>query len=265
MADSLFARDADAIVPSVLARGPWSADALHGGPVAALLAGLAEQLPQAGPMQPVRLTVDLRRPVPLLPLTAEARVLRPGRKVQLVESSLWHAGQELARATLLSIRREPVPLPEQHAGSRSLAPPGPDTAQASASATPDWSGGAVAFHSHGVEHRIVRGSWARPGPCTDWIRLRVPVLDGDEPTPLQRVAVAADFANGISGALPFGEWRFINPDLTLHLQRLPRGAWVCVDAQTWLESEGIGLAECTLYDEQGRLGHGLQSLLLERA
>jgi hypothetical protein len=262
MSDPLFALDGDAFVPSGLARGPWSADALHGGPVAALLAGLAERL-QPEPLQPVRLTLELLRPVPLAPLAGRARVLRPGRKVQLAESSLWRGDQELARATLLSIRRAPLPLPESHGGSRAVAPPGPDTVEASA--PPRWSEPSAAYHSHAVEHRIVRGSWGELGPCTDWIRLRVPVLAGEAPSPLQRVAAAADFGNGISAALPFGVWRFINPDLTVHLERLPQGAWVCLDAETWLGEGGVGLAESALYDERGRLGRSLQSLLLERA
>jgi hypothetical protein len=121
-----------------------------------------------------------------------------------------------------------------------------------------------AYHTDGVEHRVVRGVWGRPGPCTDWIRLRVPVVAGETPSPLQRTAAAADFGNGISSALPFGEWRFINPDLTIHLQRLPEGEWVCLDAVTWPEGQGLGLAESELFDESGRVGRSLQSLLLER-
>jgi hypothetical protein len=116
-----------------------------------------------------------------------------------------------------------------------------------------------------VVHRVVRGTWGVPGGCTDWIRLRVPVVDGETPSPLQRVAAVADLGNGISAALPFGAWRFINPDLTIYLERMPRGEWVCLDAVTWPENEGVGVAESELFDEHGRLGRSLQSLLLEKA
>jgi hypothetical protein len=262
MGDALFRPSGGDFVPSELSRGPWSAEALHGGPVAALLCGLAEALPRPGPMHPARLTVELLRPVPLAPLRGEARLLRPGRKVQLAQSALFAGEHELARATLLWIRAAELPLPESHGGGRSRPPPGP----ASVAPTPAvWTTGAPAYHSHAVEHRVVRGSWGEPGACTDWIRLRVPVVEGEAPSPLQRVAAAADFGNGISAALPFGRWRFINPDLTIHLQRLPGGEWVCLDAVTWLEDEGSGLAESELFDERGRLGRSLQSLLLERS
>jgi hypothetical protein len=262
MGDALFQRSGGDYVPSELSRGPWSAESLHGGPVAALLCGLAESLPRPGPMHAARLTVELLRPVPLAPLRGEARVLRPGRKVQLAQSAVFAGEHELARATLLWIRAAELPLPAAHGGGAAQPPPGPQNV---APTPPAWTSGASAYHSHGVEHRVVRGAWGQPGPCTDWIRLRVPVVEGEAPSPLQRVAAAADFGNGISSALPFGRWRFINPDLTIHLQRLPVGEWVCLDAVTWLEGEGAGLAESELFDERGRLGRSLQSLLLERS
>lgn len=260
--EPLFAPEGELWRPSAFARGPWSAGALHGGPVAALLARLAEDLPQPLPMHPARITVELLRPAPLAPLRGSARVLRAGRKVQLTESSLFLGDVEVARATLLWIRREPLPLPADHGGGRAEPPPGPETAKVT---PPAWSSGAPTYHSHAVEHRVVRGAWGALGPCTDWIRLRVPVVAGEAPSPLQRVAAAADFGNGISAALPLSAWRFINPDLTIHLERLPRGEWVCLDAVSFLGDEGTGVAESALYDESGRLGRSLQSLLLEKA
>lgn len=261
MSDALFTHAGEHFQPTGLSRGPWSPDALHGGPVAALLAGLAESAPRPGPMLPARMTLELLRPVPFAPLRAVVRVLRPGRKVQLVGASLFGGDRELARATVLFLRKEPLPLPPANGGGRATPPPGPEGA---APTEAEWRSGEPAYHSHAVEHRVVRGAWGRLGPCTDWIRLRVPVVEGEPTSPLQRVAAVADFGNGISAALPFAEWLFINPDLTLHLQRPPRGEWVCLDAVTWPEGEGMGLAESELFDAEGRIGRSLQSLLLER-
>jgi len=282
MADALFTRDSDGsgaarYTPSELCRGPWSPHALHGGPVAALLAHLASEVEQPGPMHPARLTLELLRPVPLAPLAPRARILRPGRKVQLVEASLFADGAagnasrgggqddepvEVARATVLFVRRAEQPLPAEHGGGPTAPPSGP---RGVARTRAPWGSRGVAYHSHAVEHRVVRGDWAAPGPCTDWMRLRVPLLADAPLSPFERVAAVADFGNGISTALPYGEWRFINPDLTVHLQRLPRGELVCLDATTWPESGGMGLAESELYDEAGRIGRALQSLLLEKA
>ena len=261
MSDALFLRDRDHFVPSELARGPWSPDALHGGPVAALLAGLAESLPQPGPMHPARMTLELLRPVPLAPLRGAARVLRPGRKLMLAEAT---PARRRARG---GARHAAAAAPRGAAaagGARGRRRGGAAGARGRPAHASVWDAGLIAYHRDAVEHRVVRGSWGMPGPCTDWIRLRVPVVAGETPSPLQRVAAAADFGNGISAALPFGAWRFINADLTIHLQRLPRGEWVCLDAVTWPEGAGVGLAESELFDEAGRLGRSLQSLLLER-
>jgi acyl-coenzyme A thioesterase PaaI-like protein len=242
--------------PTELARGPWSVDALHGGPVAALLAGALEQA-GGGELFPARLTVELLRPVPLAPLAVRAAVTRPGRKVQLVEGGLTtDDGTEVARATLLRIRRAAVDLPEQ---AQPPVPAGPETGR-----TIEWVDQDVAFHNSGVDQRYVGGLFGEPGPATVWLRLRVPVVPGQPPTPLQRVAAAADFGNGVSGIVDYQQVLFINPDLTVYLHRLPDGEWVCLDAVTYGSGDGVGMAESTLYDSQGRLGRSLQSLLFDR-
>jgi hypothetical protein len=135
-----------------------------------------------------------------------------------------------------------------------------------ASDTSAWPGGAVAFHSHATEHRFVRGRFGEVGPCFDWVRLAVPVVPGEEPTGWQRAAAVADFANGISAVVPFdGRSMFINPDLTVHLWREPVGEWIGTDAVTRTSDSGIGMSEAALWDRSGRVGRGLQSLLLDRS
>lgn len=265
-AESLFEPvEGGAWMPTWFARGPWSPDALHGGPVAALLAGIAERGggadPVAGPdavWQPARLTVELLRPVPLAPLSATATVTRPGRKVQVVDAVLRTAdGITVASARLLRVRLARVDAPVTTAD---LAPPAGPEGLAPATSPFDAY---PAFHSHGVEHRFAAGTFAEPGPAVDWIRLRVPVVPGEAPSPLQRVAAAADFGNGVSRVTDFQDLLFINPDLTIHLHREPAGEWVCLDAVTWMEDRGIALAESRLWDERGQLGRSLQSLLVE--
>lgn len=259
--ESLFEPvEGGAWLPTDWTRGPWSPQALHGGPVAALLAGVAEE---AGgddvPWLPARLTVELLRPVPLAPLAASASVARPGRKVQLVDASLSTAdGTVVATARLLRIREADVPAPV----TTGLDPP--PFPPAATVALGEMEAPYEAYHSHGTEHRFAEGGFDRLGPCTDWIRLTVPVVPGVEPTPLQRVAAAADFGNGISAVADFTTTTFINPDLTIHLHRPPAGDWVCLEAVTWMEERGIALAESRLWDERGPIGRSLQSLLVER-
>lgn len=265
---SLFVSlDDDVALPTGFARGPWDPGALHGGPVAALLAHAVEQLHSDDVDWFVaRLTVELERPVPLEPLRFHAEVTRPGRRVSIVDATISRAdsGAVLARARALRIRSADVALPFHDAELAPLlaiepAPAGPEQGLAG-DVGPD--GGDLAFHYGGTEHRFVDGT-GEVGPVVDWIRLCVPLFPDLEPTPLQRVAAAADFGNGISHVLPFESYLFVNPDLTIHLFRQLRGEWVGMASATHHGVNGVGMSDTALFDVDGRIGRSNQSLLLD--
>ena len=264
-AGALFVPDGEHLVPTDLARGPWSPDALHGGPVAALAARAAERCVPAGDLQLVRVTLELLRPVPTAPLSVSASVVRPGRKVQLVEVSVGAAGTEVARAHALAIRRTPDGRPDGRPEVPTVAEdPAPAPPEAGIT-TPSLTDAYPAFHNGGMEIRFVKGRFDEPGPATVWFRLRCPVVAGEEPTPWERAAAAADFGNGVSAELDIGTHVFINPDLTVSLHRPPVGEWVCLDARTRFGTPGIGVAESALWDVEGRVGRAVQNLLVEPA
>ena len=73
-----------------------------------------------------------------------------------------------------------------------------------------------------------------PGPAACWTRLRVPLVAGEEATPLERLLVMADAASGISHVLDWTRWVFINVELGIHLERPPEGEWMAMDATTRL-------------------------------
>ena len=260
VADALFLADGDRFVPTAHTRGPWDPDAQHGGPPAALIARAVEAVPAPEPVEVARLTVEILRPVPLRPLRVETRVSRPGRRVQLVEAVLSEAagGTELCRAVALRIRSDPAaPQPQGDAG-----PPPPAPEQGRPRRPAPWLEG-DSFPTTGVEMSFVSGDIMDSGPATVWIRLRHPLLEGEPPSPLARVAAAADFGNGVSSVLDWRTSLFINPDLSLHLVRECEGEWVCLDATTRIGA-GRGLAESALHDRRGRIGRSLQSLYVDR-
>ena len=82
------------------------------------------------------------------------------------------------------------------------------------------------------------------------------------PRRLQHLAAAGDFGNGISATLSWDEYLFINPDLTLYIEREPVGEWICLESETRISADGIGLAESVLYDQRGRVGRATQALLV---
>jgi Thioesterase-like superfamily len=254
--DAVFHRDGNRFVPTELARGPWDPNAQHGGPCAALLAQLIEQHEIGPPAHVARMTVELLRPVPMQAIELRARTLRPGKKVQLVEASVLAGETEVVRATALRIRLADVAFAD--APDDRLIP-GPSTKLRERFENV----GGVNF-GFAMDMSVARGEIGVPGPAAVWFRLGVPVVAGEEPTPLMRVAAAADFGNGISGAATWDQHLFINPDLTIYLHRLPAGDWVGLDARTWPTHEGVGVADAALYDEGGRIGRSVQALLLDR-
>ena len=254
---ALFAREDGGYRPTPLSGSPWSADALHGGPPAALLAREIERFEDGDAFRVARVTVELLRPVPFEPLRASAVLRRPGRNVQLIEATLRSPEHDVARATGLRIRRRDVALP---AGLPDdwRPHPGPETGRPRQSGPGTFLPG---FHSEGVDHRFVRGSFETAGPAVDWIRVRYPLVEGEPLSPLCRTCAVADFGNGISGLLA-GTHTYINPDLTVYLHRYPEGEWICLDAITRVQPDGIGLAESLLSDERGPIGRALQSLIV---
>jgi hypothetical protein len=241
------------------ARGPWDPNAQHGGAPASLLAHAFEALPAVEGLEIARITYELLRPVPLGDLIVRAEVVRPGRRVQLMDASIVTPDEvEVVRARALSVQRA-RDMPDEVLTSGSVPPPPVD---GRANDYPPQHH--KLFALDGVELRFVAGAFREPGPATAWFRLRLPVIQGAETTPLQRMTAAADFGNGISAPFSWDEYLFINPDLTLYVEREPLGEWVCLEATTRISAGGIGLSESVMYDERGRVGRAVQSLLVAK-
>ncbi|RJO78323.1 thioesterase family protein [Nocardia panacis] len=247
-----------------LTRGPWSPDLQHGGAPSALLGQVIDRYQPRPGYRVGRMTVEMLGPIPIAPLRIEtrlvpsrARVGESGRGVEFLEATASSGGEPVLRASAWRLNGTDseldVPKPTSARTGPEMATPGVDFP----------SSQPVGFHT-GVEFRFVSGGFQRPGPAACWFRLRYPVVAGTEPTPLARALAAADFGNGISSVLPWQQYYFINTDLTVHLTREPVGEWVCLDALTHAEPDGIGLVEGLLSDPQGRLGQSTQTLLIGR-
>jgi hypothetical protein len=230
--------------------GPWDARLQHAGPPAALLARALERCEPRPEMFISRLTFEILHAVPVAEVEVTARVARPGRSVELLEASLRAGDREVVRTSAWRVLRapdetasphpyEPPPLPDEEA---------PMPAQLESG------------YLKSVEWRPVSGGFLQPGPASAWTRLRVPVVPDEEPTGLQRVLAIADSGNGISGTLDMRRWWFINPELTVHLEREPDGEWICLDARTSISPGGAGLATSILSDRRGQVGRGAQTL-----
>lgn len=253
MTDAFFLPDTDGFLPQVHATGPWSPELLHGGPPCALITrGFERALPDD--FQLVRLTFEMLRPVGFARLILRTEVEPEGTNVRRGTAVLEADGKPLIRAQAVAFRKFPVELDP--------APPeAPPTLPASLTPyTFPFFHVPVGYHT-AMEGRFARGAIGEAAVAV-WMRMKMPLLPDEKPSPFVRVVCAADSGNGVAQAVDYEKFTFISADLTLSLLRRPKGEWVCLDAHTLVTKDGIGFAETRLWDEKGPIGRGGQGLLV---
>ena len=242
-----------------LTRGPWHPQHQHGGPPIALVARCIERAAAALELTHIaRLTANLLRPVPISGLSIEVQTEYAGRNVAHFSAQLIAGGKEVARFTAVAQRAAGLAIPADLPGHP--LPQAPNSVERSPLAPFLFASKITGYHDL-IEGRVAAGVPFR-GPSAVWFRLRHPLLAGEEPSGLQRVAVAADSGNGISAILDFHRYIFVNSDLSINLLRQARGEWVCIDARTLLGLDGGGLAEARIFDAEGLIGRSTQSLAI---
>lgn len=241
-------------VATALASGPWDPNAQIGGAPAALLAREFERVPCPQGLVVARLTYDFIRPAPIGPVEIHTELTRAGRRVQLLDAVMRADGAVVVRARALRLQAADA----GGAHSKEMTPPaGPEAGR-----TGELPGlHRPRFATDAVEVRFIAGGFGG-GPATAWFRLTHPLVAGEEPTPLQRLAAASDFGAGLSGTLPREEYLFINADLTVYIERQPVGEWICLESETRIARDGIGVTDSVLYDLRGRVGRATQALLV---
>jgi len=246
---------------SLLTHGPWHPKHQHAGPPIALVCRAVEQAAARHKLTHIsRITANLLRPVPIDLLSVEVSEDYVGRNTGHYSARLMAADKEVARFTALAQRENDVAVPDGLPGH-----PLPKATQGPQSSPPamfPFAGRHVGYADF-VEARVALGQFFK-GPCAIWFRLRFPLVEGEEPSAYQRVAVAADSGNGVSAILDFKAYSFVNSDLTINLLRRPQGEWICIDAATYLGTNSCALAESRLFDERGMIGRATQNLVVRK-
>ncbi|MEZ5174855.1 MAG: thioesterase family protein [Acidimicrobiia bacterium] len=258
MAEWLYQRDGDRLVPSKLVRGPWSAAHCHGGPPFGLL--VTAIVDRWSGMGMTRATMDIPGPIPLTPVRIETEVLRPGKRITHVAATMTDIdGAPFARATAWMIRtdREVVP-----ATTDDRDPP-PDRSEGKAINLDFWDGEGdfgLAVEMVGVEGRPFRGVG---GTTAVWIRIPVPLIAGELTNPYAFAAMAADFPNGIAALGGLDELICVNTDTTVYYGRAPVGDWIALRSRTNSSGLGLGMTDSLLYDASGFIGTANQSIFFD--
>jgi hypothetical protein len=159
-----------------------------------------------------------------------------------MEASAWRIAVESDRVPAFLDARPAPPLPPS---------------------STDFLGKQSSFgYGHALEWRFVEGAFFEPGPAAVYTRPRMPLIEGESPSPLQRLLLMVDSANGISAVVPWGTFTFVPVELTVSVRRHPRTEWVGMRAETIIEPDGIGQTRAELFDEAGYLGTATQTLFV---
>jgi hypothetical protein len=254
---AFFFEDGDFLVAHDSARGPWSADACHAGPVSGLLARAAEMA--VSNKQLVRLSANFVRPVPMSGIRIECGIVHNGRVAAGVSMTAFdRSGKVCVTATTTHIVVENVDnlaTPD--------CPPPPVSDEPPQDFIFSRAPHGQTFISNFVETRYSPDSSRALGPNTMWMRTP-PLLAAEDTTPFQQACTLADCGNAISRNHELTEVSCVNPDITIALHRLPESEWLASRAISHWQSTGIGLSHATLYDEVGEIGFAIQSLVLRR-
>jgi len=261
---AFFTREGDNFVPAPIARGPWSAEMLHGR----LLAGLFARAFEAQYADPAflfsRLTVDLFRSPPMQPVQVSTSVAREGNRIRAFDASMTCEGIEIARANTVALLKA-----EQPEGAV-WSPPAwsvPAPEEIEAPSWPQGNGGAARpqgwvpmWETKTITGRM-GGNELVQKRC--WIRESRPLVQGEELTPFVRVALAADYTNPWANSGNQG-LQFINADITLYIHRLPKDEWIGFEVVNHGSAEGVAVGECALYDKEGPIGRSTVCALANR-
>ena len=244
----LFRRDGEVYLPTGLTRGPWRADAMHGGPPSGLV-GLAVAHAKEPGEQVARVAIDLERPVPLEAITPQVERRQVSRRIAQLEVSLVTDAGVVARARALLLRgSEDVasgadPLEDLAPDGKAFRFAGPETVV---------SEGEV-YHLDAMEYRMVTGGFLEAGPTAAWMRTSVPLVEGEAPVGLAQMLSVADFGSALSSN-PDRGFALINVDVSVALHRDPEGEWFRLSTQGYVGPTGVGLATSALADRRGPLG-----------
>ena len=252
--------------------GPWSGKLQHAGPPSALVARAFEQKARelGHPLVP-RLSMFILKPIPAIDalFAVDVSIIRKGAAVSHLEASLkllkkGGQGDEVIRAHAVCYRESTIDdlprLAVQRAGI--ACPPSPEASAPVSFPTGWWNGASEHGYNKSMTLKIAGGDGISNGPCAIWSRVEVAVVEGEVATPLQRLIAFADSGNGVSACVPPATVNFMNCDVTLHLNRMPRGDWMCLDARTDMSTQGFGLATTRLFDAEGFIGTSNQSLFV---
>ncbi|MFI7671342.1 thioesterase family protein [Nocardia sp. NPDC049526] len=242
---AFFAATEDGFEPLPFAASSWSPNMVNGPAICGLLARALEQQHCAPEFTPARLTVDLFRPTLAKPVTVVTELVREGRRIRVADAALMQDGVDVARASVVFLKRSQQPPGELWTRAESPQPPpvpiadGPTAPMWNSDGTADGWSTRIGEHQNSGRKRM----WQAP----------LSVVEGEPPSAFAAAAMIGESTSLMTnwGTAGIG---FINADLTLALARPVIGLEIGVEADSHISADGIAVGSATLFDRSGSFG-----------
>lgn len=239
--EGFFTADGDTLVPADFATSPWG-EVLHGRLIGGLTARATERARTGDPgLACGRLTIDMFRSAPVAPVRVASRTIRSGRRIVVLEVTIEQSAGPIGQGRAVLLRRSEQPeTPTLRTPRWDVPPPpalGPPLPPRPGRAwTPPWHMWRVTTPPGGM-----------------WIQETHPLVTGEDPTPLTRLALAADLASPAANSSADG-LHFINADYTVHLGREPHGPYTGIQPTGHISTTGVAAGQCVVHDMEGPVG-----------
>lgn len=240
-------------------RSNWDPAIQHGSPPLALMTKLIEESAGESPMRIGRVSMDILGAIPVAPVRVRAWVDRPGSRICLMA------------AEMVAARSSDGPDRVVARASAWLLATSDTTDVATDRFSPLVEGEAdpVPHSWEGAGGYLEAVSWRRQvaldsGSPVVWMSPLAHLVDAEEMTQIQRLALVVDCANGAGAAIDPSAFVFMNTDTAMHLHRVPVGNDFALRARGSVGPDGIGVTTAEIFDRQGFIGTCAQTLLIQR-
>jgi Thioesterase-like superfamily len=239
-------------------RSNWDREIQHGSPPLALMTKLIEELAGDAPMRIGRVSMDILGAIPVAPVSVRAWVDRPGSRISLLAAKMMAAraggpDRAVARVSAWLLATSDT----ADVATDRFAP----LVEGEADPLPHSWQGATGY--------LEAISWRRQreldnGSPVVWMSPLAHLVDAEPMTPVQRLALVVDCANGAGAAIDPAAFVFMNTDTAMHLHRVPTGEDFALRARGSIGPDGIGATTADIFDRRGFIGTCAQALLVQR-
>ena len=239
-------------------RSNWTPDIQHGSPPLALLTRAIEELLGDSPLRVGRLSLDILGAIPVSRVRVRAWAERPGKRISLLAAEMAPAGTDGPTRPVARVTAWALATSDTSDVATDRHPPLVEG--------PVWPLPANWWNAAGYLETV---DW-RPqqddssGAAVFWLSPMLHLVDTEETTALERLAMVVDCANGVGSVLDPEKFVFMNTDTVLHLHRLPTGADFGLRARASVGPDGIGVTTAEIFDRTGFIGASAQTILIQR-